>query len=114
MPVTAQAFLDMKEENARQDLQEHVNTLQKNGLTRFGGNCTRRPGIGDHQNRRAHGYGFDHLINASKKRDGRILGAQRRTEGGAKDQDTITAYSRFLKMNNMFHHGNNTRQRRSA
>ena len=33
MPVTAQAFLDMKEENARQDLQKHVDVLQKNGLT---------------------------------------------------------------------------------
>ena len=33
MPVTAQAFLDIKEENARQDLQKHVDVLQKNGLT---------------------------------------------------------------------------------
>ncbi len=32
MPVTTQAFLDMKEENARQDIQEHVDTLHKNGL----------------------------------------------------------------------------------
>ena len=35
MPVTAQAFLDMKEENARQDLQRHVEALQKNGLTAY-------------------------------------------------------------------------------
>jgi len=33
MPVTTQAFLDMKEENARKDLQEHVDSLSKNGLT---------------------------------------------------------------------------------
>ena len=33
MPVTTQAFLDMKEENARQDLQNHVDALKKNGLT---------------------------------------------------------------------------------
>ena len=32
MPVTTQAFLDMKEENARRDLQEHVDTLRKKGL----------------------------------------------------------------------------------
>ncbi len=32
MPVTTQAFLDMKEENARQDLQKHVDALHKNGL----------------------------------------------------------------------------------
>jgi nucleotide-binding universal stress UspA family protein len=33
MPVTAQAFLDIKEDNARKDLQEHVKALQKNGLS---------------------------------------------------------------------------------
>ncbi|HUI89808.1 MAG TPA: universal stress protein [Anaerolineales bacterium] len=33
MPATTQAFLDMKEENARQDLQEHVATLLKSGLS---------------------------------------------------------------------------------
>ena len=32
MPATAQAFLDIKEENARLDLQKHVDGLQKNGL----------------------------------------------------------------------------------
>ena len=30
MPVTTQAFLDIKEENARQDLQKHVDVLRKN------------------------------------------------------------------------------------
>jgi nucleotide-binding universal stress UspA family protein len=33
MPVTTQAFLDMKEENARQDLEKHVHELRKHGLT---------------------------------------------------------------------------------
>ena len=33
MPVTAQAFLDMREENARNHLQEHVEALRKKGLT---------------------------------------------------------------------------------
>ena len=32
MPVTAQAFLDMKEENAREHLQGHVEALRENGL----------------------------------------------------------------------------------
>ncbi|HUH96826.1 MAG TPA: universal stress protein [Anaerolineales bacterium] len=32
MPVTAQAFLDMKEENARRDLQEHAAALREKGL----------------------------------------------------------------------------------
>ena len=32
MPVTAQAFLDMKEDNARQHLQEHVTALKERGL----------------------------------------------------------------------------------
>ena len=31
MPATAQAFLDMREENARQHLQEHVEALRRNG-----------------------------------------------------------------------------------
>jgi len=33
MPATTQAFLDMKEENARNHLQEHVEALRKKGLT---------------------------------------------------------------------------------
>ena len=32
LPVTAQAFLDMKEENAREHLQGHVEALRENGL----------------------------------------------------------------------------------
>jgi len=33
MPVTAQAFLDMKEENARQHLEEHTTALKAKGLS---------------------------------------------------------------------------------
>ena len=32
LPATAQAFLDMKEENAQQHLQEHISLLRKKGL----------------------------------------------------------------------------------
>jgi nucleotide-binding universal stress UspA family protein len=35
MPATTQAFLDIKEENANKDLQEHVEALQKKGINAY-------------------------------------------------------------------------------
>jgi len=85
MPATTQAFLDMKEENVRNHLQEHVQHLRKKGLTarRKLHAATR---LGDPK--AAEKYGFNHPITHRRKGMGAFWARSVAPNGGTKNEDT--------------------------
>jgi len=88
MPVTAQAFLDMREENARNHLQEHVEALRKKGLTARRKLHAADPAAMIAKATENMDMDFNHPIHAWTQRNGSVLGAQCSAESGAKNKDT--------------------------
>ncbi len=76
MPVTTQAYLDLKVENAKKDLQTHIDALHKGHLKAIAEVARGDPASiivkNAEQIRRRH----DHLEHTSQSRHGSILGAQ--------------------------------------